>query len=107
MLKRNLTATTLLKDKIKFINFEKSKIEVVEVNSFLGSLISLGLQDLDDLELKCLINVLTKEPLEKYIKMDDLRNLLENFGVKEYDKEQDQSNEAGMTETDDPRSRKK
>jgi hypothetical protein len=107
MLKRNLTATSLLKDDIEIINFEKSDVEVVEVDSFIESLTSLGIQDLDDLEIKCLMNVLTKEPLERYIKMDDLRSLLENFGVKEYDKAQDQSNEAGMTETDDPRSRKK
>jgi hypothetical protein len=52
------------------------------------------------------MKVLTKKPLTNYIRIMDLRELLENFGVKEYD-QASQSNEEEMSETDDPRKHKK
>lgn len=50
--------------------------------------------------------MLTKKPLTNYIRVVDLKELLENFGVKEYD-QGSQTNEDEMSETDDPRKRKK
>jgi len=108
MLRKNITLTELFKDSIQNINYNGQRIDVVDSEDFVKCLKILNISDFKDVEIKCLLRVLSKQHLDKSIQISDLKEILENFGVKEFDSQTQQfeSND-GISENEDMKRRKK
>jgi hypothetical protein len=62
--------------------FEQEKnIKVLSPQNFLGRVFQAGIQNLDQLQVACLMRVLSKPDFEDSVRYDELELLLENFGV--------------------------
>ena len=64
---------------------------------FLEGIKELGVTDLEEVEVACLMRVLTKPNLENAILVKELIVIMENFGI--YDDEEDGGNE-GMDDAE-------
>ena len=109
MLKRSFTPSIFYKPYTQIKTFEGEEVEVISTDDFLDSLMKLNINDFSEVDLKSLIKVLEKPQLDKWIQLQDLKEILENFGVREY-QEQNKDNDANDGETNknnDPRKRKK
>lgn len=104
MLRRDLNSSKLFKNWIKTKQLPDEDIDVIETSDFIEGLSKLTITDFTDQDLKCLIRVLGNKPyLDNTIQLQDLKDILENFGVKELpeqekdegqnDNEQNESNE--------------
>ena len=112
MLRLNLTVTSWLKDSSRKQNHQGKLIEVIETDDFVKDLEKINIYDFKDSEINSLLQVLSKPHLDKWIQLSDLREILLNFGVREFEQEQKQNNtniesQGGGSEQDDPRKRKK
>ena len=59
----------------------ETNIKVINPDFFLCRLYQVGLQDLSELQVACLMRVLSKQEFEDAIKYSELEQLMENFGV--------------------------
>ena len=69
-----------------FIIKEDLEGEVIELLSpigFLEGMKDLGINDLEEVEVACLMRVLTKPDLENAILLKELIVIMENFGIQE------------------------
>lgn len=69
-------------------------LELLSPIGFLEGIKELGVVDLEEVEVACLMRVLTKPNLENAILLKELVVIMENFGI--YDEEgEDQDEEGG------------
>lgn len=89
--------------------YEGEQVQVITTDAFLDSLDKLNINDFSDVDLKCLVKVLEKPQLNKWIQLQDLAEILENFGVKEYQetKKESEANDGETSDNNDPRKKKK
>ena len=66
---------------------EQMKLELLAPYSFLEGLNQLGLGDLDETEVQCLMLILIKPELENQILVNDLVMVMENFQIIEPESE--------------------
>ena len=62
-------------------NMEDEEIELLSPIGFLEGIKDLGLTDLEEVEVACLMRVLTKPELENAILLKELIVIMENFGI--------------------------
>lgn len=87
---------------MKFIIQEDLEGQVLELLSpmgFLEGLKELGITDLEEVEVACLMRVLTKADLEHAILLRELIVIMENFGI--HDEEEDEEEDYGAPEAAD------
>lgn len=72
--------------------FEDQAIELLSPIGFLEGVKDLGIGDLQEVEIACLMRVLTKSDLENAILLGELIVIMENFGIQD-DKEEGQDDE--------------
>ena len=60
---------------------DEKQIRVLTPQNFLGRVYQAGIQNLTELEVACLMRVLSKPELEDTVRYDELELLLQNFGV--------------------------
>lgn len=61
--------------------FEDQQIELLSPIGFLEGIKDLGITDLEEVEVACLMRVLTKTDLENAILLQELIVIMENFGI--------------------------
>jgi hypothetical protein len=62
--------------------FENERnIKVLSPSNFLGRVYQVGIQNLTQLQVACLMRVLGKPEFDDSVRYDELELLLENFGV--------------------------
>lgn len=65
--------------------FEGEALELLSPIGFLEGVKDLGVTDLEEVEVACLMRVLTKADLENAILVRELIVIMENFGIKDDD----------------------
>ena len=73
----------IIKEKI-----EGMDLELLSPIGFLEGIKELGLVDLEEVEVACLMRVLTKPNLENAILVNELVVIMENFGIYDEDDEE-------------------
>ena len=86
MTQQNLTVNTLFADIIQsevleMENGEEYQIELMSPEGFLQGLSALGIEELSDTEIQCLMLILVKPELENAIIVADLQMVMENFNI--------------------------
>ena len=76
---------------------EGTSLELLSPIGFLEGIKDLGIVDLEEVEVACLMRVLTKPNLENAILLKELTIIMENFGI--YD-EEDEGEEGEGDEND-------
>ena len=74
------------------IETEEGQSEVIELLSpmaFLEGIKELGITDLEEMEVACLMRVLTKADLENAILLRELIVIMENFGIQDDEGDED------------------
>ena len=66
-------------------NIEGTILELLSPIGFLEGIKELGIMDLEEVEVACLMRVLTKPNLENAILLKELIVIMENFGILEED----------------------
>ena len=89
MLRRNITATSLFRDDIQIIKFQGEDTEVISNQAFVKGIESLNINELSESEIDSVVKILQKPSLNDLIRMIDLRDILSNFGVNEFDTNQE------------------
>lgn len=109
MLRRNLLPSAFFKPYLQSKLYEGEQVEVITTDAFLDSLNRLNINDFSDVDLKCLVKVLEKPQLSKSIQLQDLKEILENFGVRDYQetKKEPEANDGEASENNDPKKKKK
>lgn len=74
-------------------DFEGEALELLSPIGFLEGVKELGITDLEEVEVACLMRVLTKADLENAILLRELIVIMENFGIKDDDGNHDQRDE--------------
>lgn len=74
-------------------DFEGEALELLSPIGFLEGVKELGITDLEEVEVACLMRVLTKADLENAILLRELIVIMENFGIKDDDGNHDQREE--------------
>jgi hypothetical protein len=64
-------------------NIEGTTLELLSPIGFLEGIKELGIMDLEEVEVACLMRVLTKPNLENAILLKELIVIMENFGIQE------------------------
>jgi hypothetical protein len=59
----------------------EQNIEIIEASNFLESMKNLGLATLSEIEIACLMRVLTKPEINHSIVLNELIMVMENFGL--------------------------
>jgi hypothetical protein len=67
--------------------FEGEALELLSPIGFLEGVKELGVTDLEEVEVACLMRVLTKADLENAILLRELIVIMENFGIQDDDGE--------------------
>ena len=83
LIQKGLTVRKLFGDGIKRIRINEEDVEIIEPTDFIEALNALEILDFSELELLCLMRVLTKPHMEKTILLKDLIIIMENFGIQE------------------------
>ena len=73
---------------------EGTKLELLSPIGFLEGIKDLGLTDLEEVEVACLMRVLTKPNLENAILLKELIVIMENFGIYD-DEDHEEEGDAG------------
>lgn len=71
----------ILEEPIETEEGESQVIELLSPMAFLEGIKNLGLTDLEEMEIACLMRVLTKADLENAILLRELIVIMENFGI--------------------------
>jgi hypothetical protein len=66
---------------IKQDNGEEEEIELLSPLGFLEGVKALGISDLEEVDVGCLMRILTKPDLENAILLQELIIIMENFGI--------------------------
>ncbi|CAI2367351.1 unnamed protein product [Moneuplotes crassus] len=109
MLLRNENVSTLFKGNIKATRFGDEEIEYIAYEDFENTIKNSNVAELSSDELNAALRITKKDGLDNKIKASDLKDILSNFGVNEFDRNgvsntiEDDMN----TETEDPRKKKK
>lgn len=74
-------------------DFEGEALELLSPIGFLEGVKELGITDLEEVEVACLMRVLTKADLENAILLRELIVIMENFGIKDDDGDHEPSGE--------------
>ena len=106
MLKRNYTVSSLFNDDIKYIKYQKEDLQVLATANYAKSLKKLEIDNFSTEDMQWILGVVEKPEIPGYIIIPAYKELLENFGLKDYENMQDTSRDDGVTETDDPRQKK-
>lgn len=69
--------------KITKVRIENEDTEVLATDDFLNGITNLGIEGLEAVEQACLVKVLSVNDEEKLIKVTDLVQILEDYGIKE------------------------
>ena len=69
----------MIKEKIEY----EEVIELLSPIGFLEGVKDLGITDLEELEVACLMRVLTKPELENAIMLKELIVIMDNFGIQD------------------------
>ena len=69
----------MIKEKIEY----DEVIELLSPIGFLEGVKDLGITDLEELEVACLMRVLTKPELENAIMLKELIVIMDNFGIQD------------------------
>jgi len=69
----------VIKEKIEY----EEVIELLSPIGFLEGVKDLGITDLEELEVACLMRVLTKPELENAIMLKELIVIMDNFGIQD------------------------
>ena len=85
--------------------YQDERISVIETSDFIEGLSKLDILDFTEQDLKWLIRVLEKPYLDNNIQIQDLKDILENFGVKETQENQDQNE--GSENNEEKKNKKK
>jgi len=101
MLRQNLTVSILFENEKKVSNYRGENTEYITNETFLNIIHKLGLQDLNTAERDSILKILRKPDFINKIRLIDLKEILANFGVNEYENNTNEEDE--LTETDDPR----
>ena len=72
---------------------EGQSIELLSPIGFLEGIKELGITDLEEIEVACLMRVLAKPNLENAILLQELMVIMENFGIYEEEEDQEQQEE--------------
>ena len=78
--------------------FEGEALELLSPIGFLEGVKELGLTDLEEVEVACLMRVLTKADLENAILLRELIVIMENFGIQDDDGEGAQEEDGASDE---------
>jgi hypothetical protein len=60
---------------------QEVEVELISPEGFLHGLTELGLTNLSDKEVQCLMLILIKPELENHIMLQDVQMVMENFGI--------------------------
>ena len=85
------------------------EIDIIKTSDFIEGLSRLEITDFTEQDLKCLIRVLEKPYLDNSIQLQDLKDILENFGVKEHSEQniEEDQNDKEQSENNDQKKQKK
>lgn len=81
--KRKQTVHSLYKGKLIRTHIDKEDVELLTQLDFINGLQELELEDMQPLQYACLIQVLAINDEEKHIRVSDLVQILEDYGVKD------------------------
>lgn len=70
----------------------KTNVKTLAANNFLGRLFQLGFEQMTVLQVTCLLQVLVKADLENAIAYEELKSLLQNYGVPDDQNDQPHEN---------------
>jgi hypothetical protein len=85
MAKKQQTIHSVFQDVIFKKTIEGEEVELVTPLDFLSGLRQLGIEDLQTVNYTCLIKVLAVNEEEKHIRINDLVQILEDYGIVEQD----------------------
>ena len=83
LIAHNVSIKVLFQDEILTEEIEGQKIELLMPISFLEGLKALQLTKFSELEIACLMNILAKPQLENAILVEELVQIMVNFGIVE------------------------
>lgn len=109
MLRRDLTSSKLFKHCIQSKQQIDEEIDIIKTSDFIEGLSRLEIMDFTEQDLKWLIRVLEKPYLDNSIQLQDLKDILENFGVKEHPEQniEEDQNDKELSENNDQKKQKK
>lgn len=91
MVERKMTARKLYANDITKQVFNGEEMEVIGAESFIQGISKLGLTNLQPIEYACLIKVLAVNEEGEFIKVEDLMQILEDYGIKEQNEVQEET----------------
>jgi len=83
LIAKDVSIQDLFKDNIVIKEFEDQEIELLDPLHFIEGLKKLGIDDFNELEIACLVNLLTRPELEDYILVEELNILKDNNNIRE------------------------
>ncbi|CDW71575.1 UNKNOWN [Stylonychia lemnae] len=86
---RQAFSNFIIREEIEADDGQIEAIELLSPIGFLEGIKNLGVTDLEEIEIACLMRVLTKQELENAILLRELIVIMENFGIQD-DENQDQ-----------------
>ncbi len=87
LVKKSVTVRQAFTNFIISEEIEGQSIELLSPIGFLEGIKELGITDLEEIEVACLMRVLAKPNLENAILLQELMVIMENFGI--YEEEED------------------
>lgn len=90
MAQKKLSVFSLYEDVIFKKKIDGEEVELISPLDFLNGLRKLGIDDLQTLDYTCLIKVLAINETEKHIRVSDLVQILEDYGITERNSVEDQ-----------------
>ncbi len=78
---REAFSKQIMQQIIKQDNGEEEEIELLSPLGFLEGVKALGISDLEEVDVGCLMRILTKPDLENAILLQELIIIMENFGI--------------------------
>ena len=88
--KQRLTIRQVFQEQIYETEIEGQPIELLEPMGLLDGIRELGVDDLSETEIACLLQVLTKPELNESILFDEFLQIMENMGLYEDDENEAQ-----------------
>ena len=82
-LDQQCTIKTLFKDQIQQVSHDHKQIELLTIPDFLEGVRELGIGDLSQRDITCMLKMITKEKVQGNIRVAELVQIMENFGIYE------------------------
>ncbi len=81
IIQQKLTVRQVLNQHIFLADIDGQQYELLSPEGLIDSITDLGIQDLKEIEIQCLLKVLSKPELEGAILIQEFLQIMENFGL--------------------------